>query len=228
MFLEKLDRPDVDELRNVRPAIALEQRNPVRTSRSTVGTVSEIYDYLRLLFARIGRIVCPTCGSEVKRSHPSSIADDLLQRYPGKKDLHPVPGSRSRRPARRALLMELQSKGFGRIKLGDEIVETCAVDPAETGPDRAVWCCWTVSWCGRDARARLVESLETALREGKGEVLVEVLGERTLRFSQALACAVLRHECSSLRSPFCSPSTIPSARARNATASATSCVMTRT
>src|SRR5690349_24119544 len=57
MFLEKLDRPDVDELRNVRPAIALEQRNPVRTSRSTVGTVSGIYDYLRLLFARIGRIV---------------------------------------------------------------------------------------------------------------------------------------------------------------------------
>src|SRR5512146_220457 len=115
MFIEKLDRPDVDELRNVRPAIALEQRNPVRTSRSTVGTVSEIYDYLRLLFARIGRIVCPKCNIEVKRTDPSSIADDLLHDHPGKRIYIlfqvPVPGA-----GLGALLMELQSKGFGRIK----------------------------------------------------------------------------------------------------------------
>src|SRR5512145_1498098 len=115
MFIEKLDRPDVDDLRNVRPAIALEQRNPVRTSRSTVGTVSEIYDYLRLLFARIGRIVCPKCGVEVKRSHPSSIADEVIHNYPDKKIYVlfsvPVPiGGLG------ALLLELQSKGFTRIK----------------------------------------------------------------------------------------------------------------
>ena len=186
MFLEKLDRPDVDELRNVRPAIALEQRNPVRTSRSTVGTVSEIYDYVRLLFARIGRIVCPTCGREVKRSSPSSIADDVLSSYPGKK-IHilfrvPVPPAG---PA--ALLMELQSRGFARIKLGDEIVESGAVDPA--GKDLTELLVLLDRLVARpDTRARLVESLETGLREGSGEVLVEVLGERTLRFSQALAC----------------------------------------
>ncbi len=186
MFLEKLDRPDVDELRNVRPAIALEQRNPVRTSRSTVGTVSEIYDYLRLLFAKIGKIVCPKCGKEVKRSNPSSIMDDLLHRYPEKRIYVlfrvPVPASG---PA--ALLMELQSKGFGRIKLGEEIVETAEVDPGKRDLtevlvllDRLV--------VSPDSRARLVESVETALREGKGEVLVDVLGEKTIRFSQALSC----------------------------------------
>jgi excinuclease ABC subunit A len=186
MFLEKLDRPDVDELRNVRPAIALEQRNPVRTSRSTVGTISEIYDYLRLLFARIGKLYCPKCGNEVRRSHPSSIADDLLQHYPEKRIniLFPVP-----LPAegRGALLLELQSKGFGRIKLGEEIVDINTVDPSlqnqtelEVLLDRVL--------TRSDARARLVESLETALREGKGEVRVEILGEKLLSFSQALKC----------------------------------------
>jgi excinuclease ABC subunit A len=186
MFLEKLDRPDVDQLRNVRPAIALEQRNPVRTSRSTVGTISEIYDHLRLLFARIGKIVCPKCGKEVKRSHPPSIAGDLMDRYPGKKIYIlfrvAVP---SNGPA--ALLMELQSRGFTRIKLGEEIVESAAIDPGRKDLaeflvllDRLV--------LKPDSRPRLVESLETALREGKGEVLVEVLGDTTVAFSQALGC----------------------------------------
>jgi excinuclease ABC subunit A len=187
MFIEKLDRPDVDELRNVRPAIALEQRNPVRTSRSTVGTVSEIYDYIRLLFARIGRIVCPKCGIEVKRSHPPSIADDLLHDYTGKRIYIlfrvPVPEA-----GLSALLMELQSKGFGRIKLGEEIVDTSAIDPKRSDlPEILVLLDRLV--VGPDSRARLVESLETSLREGKGEVLVEVLGEKFLRFSQALACS---------------------------------------
>src|SRR5512143_2798184 len=186
MFLEKLDRPDLDEIRNVRPAVALEQRNPVRTSRSTVGTISEIYDYLRLLFARIGRLVCPKCGVEVKRTDPSSIADDLLRGYPEKRIyiLFRVPVREDPGP----LLMELQSKGFGRIKLGEEIVETSAIDPKRSDLseilvllDRLV--------VGHGSRSRLVESLETALQEGEGEALVEVLGEKTLSFRRALACS---------------------------------------
>jgi excinuclease ABC subunit A len=186
MFLEKLDRPDVDELRNVRPAIALEQRNPVRTSRSTVGTVSEIYDYLRLLFAKIGRIVCPKDGNEVKRSHPSSIADDLLRDYPGRKIyvLFQVPVPET---GLAALLMELQSKGFGRIKFGDEIVEISVIDPARRDLTELLVLLDRIA-VTPDSRARLVEDLETALMEGKGEVLVEVLGEKTIRFSQALTC----------------------------------------
>ncbi len=186
MFIEKLDRPDVDELRNVRPAIALEQRNPVRTSRSTVGTVSEIYDYLRLLFAKIGKIVCPKCGKEVKRSHPSSIADELLRRYPGKRIYIlfrvPVPEA-----GPGALLMELQSRGFGRIKLGEEIVETSAIDPSGSDLTELLVLLDRLA-VSPGSRARLVEDLETALREGKGEAIVEVLGEKTMVFSQALKC----------------------------------------
>jgi excinuclease ABC subunit A len=186
MFLEKLDRPDVDEIRNVRPAVALEQRNPVRTSRSTVGTVSEIYDYLRLLFAKIGKIVCPKCGSEAKRSNPSSIADDLLARFPEKRIYVlfrvPVPPSGPGAP-----VMELRSKGFGRIKQGEAILDITAVDPESKGLSELIVLLDRLV-VRKGARARLTESLETALREGKGEVLVEVLGEQIVRFSQALAC----------------------------------------
>src|SRR5512135_39116 len=195
MFIEKLDRPDVDELRNVRPAIALEQRNPVRTSRSTVGTVSEIYDYIRLLFAKVGKIVCPKCGIEVKRSHPSSIADDLLNRYSEKRIAIlfriPVPAA-----GLGALLMELQSRGFGRIKLGDEISDIGAIDPgrSDLAELRVLLDRLVVSF---NSRARLVESLETALREGKGEVLVEVLGDKTNVFSQTLKC----NSCGTLFDP---------------------------
>src|SRR5512135_3329826 len=170
MFLKKLDRPDVDELRYVRPAIALEQRNPVRTSRSTVGTVSEIYDYLRLLFARIGKIVCATCGVDVKRTDLSSIADDLLRGYPEKRIyiLFRVPVPEDPGP----LLMELQSKGFGRIKLGEQVVETSAIYP-KRGDLSEILVLLDRLVVGQGSRARLVESLETALHEGKGEALVE-------------------------------------------------------
>src|SRR5881628_824975 len=77
MFLERLDRPDVDRLVNIRPAIAIEQKNPVRTARSTVGTATELQDYLRLLFAKIGRVHCPQCGAEARSDSAEQVADAL-------------------------------------------------------------------------------------------------------------------------------------------------------
>src|SRR2546429_5134633 len=81
MFLEKLDRPDVDRLENIRPAIAIEQKNPVRTARSTVGTTTEIADLLRLLFAKVGHPVCPACGTEARAYHPGDVAEVLLKEH---------------------------------------------------------------------------------------------------------------------------------------------------
>src|SRR5512135_1396336 len=78
MFLDKVARPDVDRLLNVRPAIAIEQKNPIRTARSTVGTTTEIADLLRLLFAKIGHPSCPNCAIDARSFHPTSVADDLL------------------------------------------------------------------------------------------------------------------------------------------------------
>ena len=82
MFVERLDRPEVDHIENIRPAIAIEQKNSVRTARSTVGTATEISDHLRLLFATIGRPVCPNCQVEVRADLPDTIVDELLERFP--------------------------------------------------------------------------------------------------------------------------------------------------
>src|SRR5262247_3600239 len=83
LFLDRVDRPDVDRIEQIRPAVALEQKNPVRTARSTVGTATEIYDYLRLLYAKIGRVHCPTCGAPAVSHSPESIVDALLEAHAG-------------------------------------------------------------------------------------------------------------------------------------------------
>src|SRR5262244_4643015 len=82
MFLDKVARPDVDKVFNIRPAIAIEQKNQVRTARSTVGTTTEIADLLRLLFASIGKPVCPDCRQEARSFHPDTVVQDLLTRFP--------------------------------------------------------------------------------------------------------------------------------------------------
>jgi len=187
MFLEKLDRPDVDELLNVRPAIALEQRNPVRTSRSTVGTVSELHDYLRLLYAGIGRITCPRDGSEVQRLYPVSIADKLLHAYAGEKALVlfrvPVPAG-----GLAALLLELPNRGFNRIKQDDAIVDIASLSPTQDLSQLLVLMDRFV--IRQEERSRITESIETALREGRGEILIEIFGKETLTFRSGLRCPV--------------------------------------
>ena len=87
MFIERLDRPDVDRIEHIRPAIALEQKNAVRTARSTVATATEVYDYLRLLFAKIGRVHCPACGAAVGAQTAGSIADTLFAEHAGARAL---------------------------------------------------------------------------------------------------------------------------------------------
>ena len=87
LFLEKLDRPDVDAIHNIRPAIALEQKNPVRGSRSTVGTLTEIYDLFRLLYSKIALPFCPNCGKEIRMWDPSQVISELIEKYNGKKAL---------------------------------------------------------------------------------------------------------------------------------------------
>ena len=85
LFLEKLDRPDVDAIRNIRPAIALEQKNPVRGSRSTVGTLTEVYELLRVLYSKISTPYCPGCGKEIRRWDPTQVVSEMIEKYSGKR-----------------------------------------------------------------------------------------------------------------------------------------------
>ena len=167
LFLEKLDRPDVEAIHNIRPAIALEQRNQVKTSRSTVGTSSEIYDYLRLLYAKIAVPHCPECGKKLREWSPSSVAGELVEKYPGEKAM--IIFDSDDTPE------ELQRKGFYRVReagSGHEVIL-----------DRLIV---------RD-EPRLSDSIETAWEYGQGSIKIEIVGDapeqnRLLRFHSDIRC----------------------------------------
>jgi excinuclease ABC subunit A len=186
MFLDRVDRPDVDRIEHVRPAVALEQKNPVRTARSTVGTATEVYDLLRLLYAKIGRVHCPTCGSAAASHSPESIADTLLAEHAGARALItfalPVPVGVP--PAE--LWASLIRRGFARVLVNGGACDLTAAPPATLDGPLAVVLDRLV--LGPAYRARLVESVETALREGGGQLAVEVMDGGRRVFAEAFRC----------------------------------------
>jgi excinuclease ABC subunit A len=187
MFLERIDRPDVDRVEQIRPAVALEQKNPVRTARSTVGTATEIYDYLRLLYAKIGRVHCPACGAPAASHSAASIADALLGEHAGARALVTFPLPVPAGTPTAELWASLTRRGFARVRLDDRLVEladtppeTLAASEIEVVLDRVV--------LAPAGRARLVDSVETALREGGGRLAIEVVGGPRRVFSEAFRC----------------------------------------
>src|SRR5215467_1297849 len=164
MFLDRVDRPDVDRIEHVRPAVALEQKNPVRTARSTVGTATEVYDYLRLLYAKIGRVHCPACGVEAAAHSPDTIVDTLLAEHPGARALvaFRLPVS----PAGVAveeLWASLTRRGFARVRIDGTVFDLAQAPPADlTVCDVAVILDRVVLDPGQDRRLR--DSVATALR----------------------------------------------------------------
>ena len=188
MFLERLDRPDVDRLVNIRPAIAIEQKNPVRTARSTVGTATEIADLLRLLFAKVGRPICPDCREEARGYHPGGVADDLLTRFPQARAMILFPIQDPGPGHDRVLVESLLTRGFVRLKCGDELVDLHAgtLLPRTNRSDLHVVLDRLVF--RPENRNRLIEAVETAFREGDGVCRVDVIGHAPQTYS-------LRYQC---------------------------------
>ena len=187
MFLERIDRPDVDRIEQIRPAVALEQKNPVRTARSTVGTATEIYDYLRLLYAKVGRVHCASCGGPAASHSAATIAETLLAEHAGARALvtFPLPVPAGVPPAE--VWAALTRRGFARVRLGAEVVDLAAPPPPTLpGPELDVVLDRVV--LAADGRARLVDSLETALREGGGRVAVEIVGGARRAFTEEFRC----------------------------------------
>ncbi len=190
MFLERLDRPDVDRIEHIRPAIALEQKNPVRTARSTVGTATEIQDYLRLLFAKVGRVHCPACGAEARSDSAEQVADTLAREHAGARALICFPVAAEPGEERRALWARLGRRGFARVKVGGEVLDLAevtagAVTPPDAGPvlvvlDRIV--------VGPDSLRRVNDSLEAALAEGQGVAHVDLLERGVIAVSREFRC----------------------------------------
>ncbi|HYA31602.1 MAG TPA: hypothetical protein VED67_02500, partial [Thermodesulfovibrionales bacterium] len=181
LFLEKLDRPDVDAIRNIRPAVALEQKNPVRGSRSTVGTLTEIYDYLRLLYAKVSTPYCPQCGKEIRKWDTSQVVSLLTEEYQGKKALIVFETA--------GPLEDLRKRGYRRLLVSGHVVDIDEVNTPSPVPlftvvlDRLVI---------RD-EPRLADSVEMAWREGNERLGVVLVGDgpdagNTLKFTAANAC----------------------------------------
>jgi excinuclease ABC subunit A len=192
MFLERLDRPDVDRIEHIRPAIALEQKNPVRTARSTVGTATELHDYLRLLFAKVGRVHCPRCGSEARSDSAERVTDELIDQHPGARALICFPLPPAPRPDPRAFVAALIQRGFARIKVGDMPIDLADAQlpwvdlpPLDNQPVQVVLDRVTLN---PESRRRITDSLEIALGQGDGRAVVEVAGREPLAVSLVFRC----------------------------------------
>src|SRR2546426_536243 len=188
LFLDRVDRPDVDRIEQIRPAVALEQKNPVRTARSTVGTATEVCDYLRLLYAKIGRVHCPACGVAATSHSPESIVDALLAAHAGVRALIgfrlPVPAGQ----APLELWATLTRRGFARVRVGEVVVDLAAPPPPQMEGAREIAVILDRLTLDPAQRRRLTESVETALREGSGRLEVEVVGRGLLAFAENLKC----------------------------------------
>jgi excinuclease ABC subunit A len=192
MFLEKVDRPDVDRLENIRPAIAIEQKNQVRNSRSTVGTTTEIADLLRLLYAKIGRPFCPDCGTAARAYQPGEVADTLLSEHPDSRAMVLFTLPVECTATLNLLLQDLIRRGFGRLRLDDDILDLTSDAMDEI----------TLKLKGRseihvvldrlrirdEERSRLVEAIELAFREGHTRCLVHILGVGLRGFTENYGC----------------------------------------
>jgi len=188
-FLEMMEKPDVESIEGLSPAISIEQKTTSRNPRSTVGTVTEIYDYLRLLFARIGAPHCPNCGKPIRSQTVQQIVDAVAALPEGSKIQVLAPIVRGRKGTYKKEMREAARKGFVRARidgtirdLADEIdLDKQKKHTIEIVVDRLV--------IKPDLKGRLTDSVETALDAAEGLVVVDVDGKRDLLFSRNLACA---------------------------------------
>jgi excinuclease ABC subunit A len=187
-FLQMMEKPDVDSIDGLSPAISIDQKTTSRNPRSTVGTVTEIYDYLRLLYARVGKPHCPVCGRPIAGQSIDSIVDQVLRLEEGTKFTVNAPVVRDRKGEYKDVFEELRADGFTRVKVDGEqrlLEEPIELDKKfkhtiEVVVDRLVM--------KPDLRTRLTQSIETAAALADGLVVIDVLDGEPMVFSERFAC----------------------------------------
>jgi excinuclease ABC subunit A len=213
-FLERMEKPDVDEISGIAPAVAIRQKNSTRNPRSNVGTATEIYDYLRLLFARCGQTFCIKCGAQVRKDNPEEIATRILSLAPGRRFyvLHqfriatPAGVSASKRGAKKTVaapppellrqaLLDLQKRGFNRLYQAGKIHEFSSPETLlDVNFAKPVYVLVDRLAVNPESRARLVDSIEICYREGQGEAILEFVADGTgnaaerLTFNERFEC----------------------------------------
>jgi excinuclease ABC subunit A len=186
-FLPQLDKPKVDKVEGLSPAISLEQHTSTRNPRSTVGTVTEIYDYLRVFFARLGRPFCPQCGRAVVAQSSDEIISSILEMPAGTKFMLLAPVVERRKGTQTELFKKFKSQGFVRVRVDDEIFTLDQVPELEKNKRHSVDVVVDRLVLKDSVRKRLADSLELALQLSSGRVIVaEIQGQDTLYSTEAV------------------------------------------
>ncbi len=190
-FLGQMDKPDVDFIEGLSPAVSIDQKSTNRNPRSTVGTITEVHDYLRLLFARIGLPHCPDCGKPIMRQSAQQIVDQILEWETGTRFMVMAPVVKARKGEFVDLLRTLQMQGFARVKVDGEIYEISDVPKLKKQDKHTIDLVVDRLTVQTSARVRINDSIETALKLGHGTVLIEFpdSGKSSVLFSEHLACA---------------------------------------
>jgi excinuclease ABC subunit A len=194
-FLGQMDKPDVDFIEGLSPAISIDQTSPSRNPRSTVGTITEVYDYLRLLFARIGRPHCPNCGAPIEPQSAEQIIDQLEQLEAGTRFQVLAPVVRGRKGEYEKLLADLSAQGFARARVDGEVVDLAAPPQLARYEQHTIEVIVDRLVAKDGIRRRLADSVETALRLAEGIAAIETVPRgddgtdpQTTVFSEHLAC----------------------------------------
>jgi len=188
-FLGRMEKPDVDYIEGLSPAISIDQKGPSRNPRSTVGTVTEIYDYLRLLFARVGHPHCPKCGREIAMQAVQQIVDAVQALPDGSRIMLLAPLIRDRKGEYQAVFDDLRKAGYVRVRVDGRIYdlsEEFQLDKNKKHSIEAVVDRLVIGQSG--SQSRIADSVETALKLGAGVVMVSIVDGEELLFSEHFAC----------------------------------------
>ncbi len=187
-FLEMMDKPDLDSIEGLSPAISIQQKTTSKNPRSTVGTITEIYDYLRLLYARIGIPHCTKCGRKISNQSAESICESVLKESDGKNILILAPLIQRKKGTYEKLFEQVKKSGYSRVRVDNEIVELNGEIPTL---DKQKWHNIEIVVdrikASKEEKSRLYESVQNALKAGKGSVLISGTDDRI--FSQNNACS---------------------------------------
>ena len=194
-FLGQMDKPDVDFIEGLSPAVSIDQKSTNRNPRSTVGTITEVYDYLRLLFARAGRPHCPNCGKAVTRQSPQQIVDQILEFSPTTKFQVLAPVIRARKGEFVELFSDLITQGYSRARVDGEVIQLSDAPKLKKQEKHTIEVVIDRLTAKVESKTRLTDSIETALRLASGIVVLDFVdakgADKERTYSEHLAC----HDC---------------------------------
>jgi len=196
-FLGQMDKPDVDFIEGLSPAVSIDQKSTNRNPRSTVGTITEVYDYLRLLFARAGKPHCPTCGKAIAKQTPQNIVDQIMQMPEGSKFQVLAPVIRARKGEFLDLFKDFTTAGYSRVRINGNVYQISEVPKLKKQEKHTIEVVVDRLSVKSESKSRITDSIETALRLANGLVILDFVDIKTgspdkeKTFSEHMAC----HDC---------------------------------